>query len=158
MRTSFDFYWFDCLNILCPFTYIIYLFIYSSIHSTIFPSWWKKNKKKQHNEGLSALSTSIVPLSKLVSGWEGRDLPADRIEIKVSMFYINIYEVKPVIETLSQTHTHQCTHTSSHLMHTTALKLYLIFITHTSARVITYIVGRNSTWRNLMWNITNFRF
>ncbi len=52
------------------------------------------------------MSTSIVPLSKLESGWEGRDLPADRIEIKVSMFYINIYEGKPVIETLSQMHTH----------------------------------------------------
>lgn len=59
------------------------------------------------------MSTSIVPLSKLVSGWEGRDLPADRIEIKVSMFYINIYEGKPVIETLSQMHTHQCTHTQA---------------------------------------------
>jgi len=78
-----------------------------------------------------------------VAKW--RDFPADRIEIKVSMFHIYIYEGKPVIETLSQTHTHQSTHTSSDLMHTTALKLYLIFITHTSACIITYIVGHNWT-------------
>jgi len=133
--------------------------IYSYTHPFIQQSFHPGEKKKnEHNEGSLAMSTSIVLLSKLVSGWEGKDLPADRIEIKVSMFYINIYDGKPVIETLSQKHTHHCTHTntSSHLMHTTTLKLYLIFITHTSAHVITYIVGCNSTWLNLMWNIVNF--
>ncbi len=54
--------------------------------------------------------TSIVPLSKLVSGWEG-EFQFARIEIKVSMFYINIYEGKPVIETLSQMHTQHSAHT-----------------------------------------------
>ncbi len=45
-----------------------------------------------------------------MSGWEG-EFQFARIEIKVSMFYINIYEGKPVIETLSQMHTQQSART-----------------------------------------------
>ncbi len=56
-----------------------------------------------------------------MSGWEG-EFQFARIEIKVSMFYINIYEGKPVIETLSQMHTQQSarTHARTH-PHTQAL-------------------------------------
>lgn len=146
MRTLFVFYWFDCLNLLrhSPTT-SIYLSIHPYIQQLLILS---SCRKKQHNGGSSSTSTSIVPLSKFVSGWEGWDLQADRTEIKVSMFYINIYEGKPVTETLSQTHTHQCAHKLSFNAHNCVNTVSNLHYTHIST--CNYV----HSW--MQFNVTQF--